>query len=172
MVSQFYQDISDRDYQGAWALGGDNIGGSSYSSWVTGYSTTASISLGEFSQFGSHQVQVDLSALQTDGSTRAYAGTYTVENGVITAADIVQTSAPQAAPAPAGLTSCGSGVFAGSSTSCPFAENVAAAYGGDGGPDVENVYSPVTGQSYAMTYVIAGAGTVIATGGNGAYVQF
>ena len=30
----------------------------------------------------------------------------------------------------------------------------------------------MTGQTYAMTYQIASAGTVIATGGNGAYVQF
>jgi hypothetical protein len=33
------------------------------------------------------------------------------------------------------------------------------------------VYSPVTGQSYAITYTVVG-GTVTATGGNDAYVQF
>ena len=31
VVQQFYQDINDGDYSGAWALGGDNIGGSDYS---------------------------------------------------------------------------------------------------------------------------------------------
>ena len=41
-----------------------------------------------------------------------------------------------------------------------------------GTPGVQYVYSPVTGQTYAVTYQIVGAGTVIATGGNGAYVQF
>jgi len=63
-------------------------------------------------------------------------------------------------------------IWAGSGTSCPFALNVAADHAGGGGPDVETVYSPVTGQSYVMTYSEVGAGTVIATGGNGAYVQF
>ncbi len=93
VVTQFYQDITDQNYQAAWALGGDNLnGGVGYSQWVAGYATTASISLGTFSQFGSDQVQVSLSALQTDGTTTTYEGTYTVQNGVIVSADIVQTS--------------------------------------------------------------------------------
>lgn len=62
------------------------------------------------------------------------------------------------------------GVYAGSATSDAFAENVVASY--PSGPGTAYVYSPVTGQSYEMTYTIQGAGTVIATGGNGAYVQF
>jgi hypothetical protein len=76
-----------------------------------------------------------------------------------------------AAAAPAGLTNCIGGaysydsVYAGQNTSCPFALNVAADYTG---PGVQDVYSPVTGQ----TYQVVGAGTVIATGGNDAYVQF
>jgi hypothetical protein len=99
-------------------------------------------------------------------------------------------AAPAPAPAPVyvapapvpltapGLTNCTGGtdeasaIWAGPDTSCPFAENVAAAYSGGGGPDVEDVYSPVTGQSYVMTYTVEGAGTVIATGGNNAFVQF
>jgi hypothetical protein len=36
VVSQFYQDINDGDYSGAWALGGDNIGGSDYA-WLGGW---------------------------------------------------------------------------------------------------------------------------------------
>ena len=36
VVQQFYQDINDGDYSGAWALGGDNIGGSDYAGWVAG----------------------------------------------------------------------------------------------------------------------------------------
>jgi hypothetical protein len=85
-----------------------------------------------------------------------------------------QPPAPPADPA-AGLKNCTGGsyaydtVWAGQNTSCPFALNVAAAYAE---PGDRYVYSPVTGQSYAMTYRIVGAGTVIATGGNGAYVQF
>ena len=90
VVQQFYQDINDQDYSGAWALGGSLIGGGSYSGWVAGYSTTVSVSLGTFSAFGSDQVQASLSAVQSDGSVRTYEGTYTVSGGVIVAANIVQ----------------------------------------------------------------------------------
>jgi hypothetical protein len=44
---------------------------------VAGYATTASISLGTFSYFGSDQVQVVITALHTNGSTNTYQGTYT-----------------------------------------------------------------------------------------------
>jgi hypothetical protein len=78
---------------------------------------------------------------------------------------------PQQAPAPAApaLRYVGNGVYANASTSDAFALAVAAAFTG---PGVQYVYSPVTGQSYAMTYQVVGAGTVIVTGGNNAYVQF
>ena len=91
VVQQFYQDINDGNYSEAWALGGDNIGGSDYAGWVAGYDTTVSVSPGTFSAFGSDQVQASLSALQSDGSTNTYQGTYTVSGGVIVAATIVQT---------------------------------------------------------------------------------
>jgi len=92
VVSQFYQDITDHDYYDAYYnLGGSNIGGSDYSGWVAGYDTTESISLGEFSAFGSDQVQVILTAPQSDGSVNVYQGTYTVSDGAIVAANIVQT---------------------------------------------------------------------------------
>jgi len=93
VVTQFYQDINDHNYQAAWALGGSNLsGGVGYSKWVAGYATTVSISLGTFSPAGLDQVAVSLSALQTDGSTTTYQGTYTVQNGVIVSANITQTS--------------------------------------------------------------------------------
>src|SRR6266568_8353301 len=88
VVDQLYQDITDHAYPAAWALGGRYIGGQSYDSWVAGYSTTASVSLYDTSEFGSGQVTAYLSAVQTDGSTR----TYYVTDGVITSADIAQTS--------------------------------------------------------------------------------
>jgi hypothetical protein len=91
VVQQFYQDINDQDYSDAWALGGDNIGGTNYSGWAAGYDTTLSVSLGTFSAFGSDQVQASLSAVQSDGITNTYEGTYTVSGGVIVAASIVQT---------------------------------------------------------------------------------
>jgi hypothetical protein len=90
VVTQYYQDITDGNYAAAWALGGRNIGGSSYAGWVAGYATTASVSLGTASDFGSDQVQAELTAQQDDGSVRNYTGTYTVRNGVIVAANITQ----------------------------------------------------------------------------------
>ena len=93
VVTQFYQDITDRNYSAAWALGGYNFSGGSYSGWVAGYSTTFSVSVGTFSAYGSNQVQTSLYAVQTDGSTKTYEGTYTVSGGVIVAANIVQTGA-------------------------------------------------------------------------------
>ena len=94
VVNQFYEDITDHRYSAAWALGGDNIAnGASYATWAAGYAdTTASIALGTVSDFGSDQVQAQLSATQLDGTVKTYEGTYTVENGVIVAANIVQTS--------------------------------------------------------------------------------
>ena len=91
VVTQFYQDITDHNYSGAWALGGSIIGGGSYSGWAAGYSTTESVSLGTFSAFGSNQVRVRLTALQSGGWVKTYEGTYTVSDGVIVAASIVQT---------------------------------------------------------------------------------
>jgi hypothetical protein len=45
---------------------------------------------GTFSYFGSGQVQTVLSALQTNGAVYTYTGTYTVQNGIIVGAHIVQ----------------------------------------------------------------------------------
>jgi hypothetical protein len=93
VVTQFYQDITDQDYSAAWALGGSNVSnGVGYDAWVAGYGTTQSVSLGTFSYWGSDTVQVAISATQTDGSVNTYSGTYTVENGIITSANIKQTS--------------------------------------------------------------------------------
>jgi hypothetical protein len=93
VVDQFYQDITDQDYSAAWNLGGDNLnGGADYNGWVAGYDTTVSITLYDTANFGSGEVTADLSALQRDGSTNTYYGTYYVTNGVITSANIAQTS--------------------------------------------------------------------------------
>ena len=91
VVDQFYQDITDHDYSAAWALGGSNLsGGTGYSTWVAGYSTTVSIDLYNTSEWGSGEVHADLSALQSDGSVKTYSGTYYVSNGVNTSANVAQ----------------------------------------------------------------------------------
>jgi len=93
VVSQYYQDITDRNYSAAWALGGSNLsGGVGYDAWVAGYGTTTSITLYSQSDWGSGKVTSYLSAVQSDGSTRTYYGTYYVSNGVIISANIAQTS--------------------------------------------------------------------------------
>ena len=92
VVMQFYQDLSNHDYADAWSLGGDNIGGSDYNGWVAGYATTASVDVTSYGTWNDGTVWADISALQTDGTTRTYSGTYTVANGVIISANITQTS--------------------------------------------------------------------------------
>jgi hypothetical protein len=93
VVAQYYQDITDHNYSAAWAMGGSNVsGGVGYNAWVAGYGTTASITMYNSSNWGSGEVTTYLSAVQSDGSTRTYYGTYYVSNGVITSASIAQTS--------------------------------------------------------------------------------
>lgn len=91
VVTQFYADLSAGDYAAAWALGGSNLSnGESYAAWAAGYGTTASIGLQSSEDWGSGVVYVVISAIQDDGTMNTYDGTYTVQNGVITAASISQ----------------------------------------------------------------------------------
>lgn len=69
-----------------------------------------------------------------------------------------------------GQTPCGGGLSVGPGTSCSFAQNVEAAYQGQGA-GTYSVYSPVTGNSYTMTCNVLGTG-VVCTGGNNASVYF
>jgi hypothetical protein len=73
--------------------------------------------------------------------------------------------------APAALTNCGGGVYAGADTSCPFALNVEADYTGAG---ADYASSPVTGLSYTMNCDggYGARGTVTCTGGDNALVEF
>ena len=93
VVQQYYQDLSDQNYQAAWQLGGDNLnGGVGYDQWVAGYSTTASISVDDYGTYSDGTVWTHISAIQTDGTVKTYDGTYTVANGVIVSASMTQTS--------------------------------------------------------------------------------
>ena len=64
---------------------------------------------------------------------------------------------------------CGGGLTAGAHTSCPFAENVRAAFEASGS-GILDVYSPTTGKTYRM-YCTSGSPHVC-TGGNGASAYF
>jgi hypothetical protein len=91
VVTQYYQDITDHAYAAAWALGGSNIAGGTYDQYVAGFATTAAVSLGTVSDFGSNQVSAVLYATQTDGTVKVFQGTYTVVGGVLVGASIAQT---------------------------------------------------------------------------------
>jgi len=60
---------------------------------VAGYATTASIDASTV-QNSDGTVSVSITATQTDGSVKTYAGAYTVANGAIAAANITQTGGP------------------------------------------------------------------------------
>jgi hypothetical protein len=90
VVQAYYQAINQKQYQRAWALGGKNTG-QSYSSFVAGYQGTASVAV-QINSVSGDVVTVQLTANQTDGTVKTYAGTYTVQDGVITVPDVHQTS--------------------------------------------------------------------------------
>jgi hypothetical protein len=90
VVREFYADLNSGDYQAAWALGGNNIAGTDYATWVSGYATTDSVS-GQATDAGGGVVDVTFTAYQSDGSATTYSGTYTVSGGVIVSADVTQT---------------------------------------------------------------------------------
>lgn len=91
VVTQYYQDLSNGNYADAWTLGGVNIAGTDYNTWVAGYATTTSVTLNTESQWNSTTVSASITATQSDGGSTSYQGTYTVEGGVITSASITQT---------------------------------------------------------------------------------
>ena len=180
VVQQYYSYINAKDFSSAWNMGGSTLsGGSGYQAWVNGYSTTSWVTLGTWDYYpGYNAVGVTITATQTDGSVRTYSGSYTVYNGSITSASIVQTSGGSAAApaAPAGLRYVGDGVYANSDTSDAFALAVKKAYVDGGywyqsGTSQFYVYSSGTSQSYLMTSSSVG-NPVVVTGGNGALVQF
>ena len=94
VVTQYYQDVTDKNYAAAWAIGGSNLAaenGQTYASWVAGYAdTTASISITSYGTWSNGTVWCYISAIQNSGAVNTYYGTYTVANGVIVSASIQQ----------------------------------------------------------------------------------
>jgi hypothetical protein len=89
-VSAYITAINRHHYARAWSLGGQYTGGS-YSSFVSGFSTTARDTLTIMSVSGD-VVTARLTAEQTDGTINTYQGTYTVGRGVIVGFDVLQVS--------------------------------------------------------------------------------
>jgi hypothetical protein len=100
IVEQYFAAINAHDYQRAWALGGANLS-DSYATFVQGFSTTANDNLTSISSQG-NTVYVAFVATQTSGEQSSYQGSYTVNDGVIVAADVQQTTTPTGSSCQAG----------------------------------------------------------------------
>jgi hypothetical protein len=151
---------------------------------ITGLAVAGLIAVGGTSYgatvLASHQTASTRPAATAPAHTTAPAPAKTIVVTPPPAKVIINNPAPAQAPAPpaqapaaplpaALLHNVGNQVWASSATSDAFAWNVVSAW--DGNPGVKYVSSPVTGKTYAMTYQISGP-YVIASGGNGAYVQW
>ncbi|BCJ38389.1 hypothetical protein Athai_58920 [Actinocatenispora thailandica] len=88
VVYAYFDAINNTDYWSAWQLGGKNLD-SSYDHFAAGFDTTA-MDVVTVQGVSGDVVSVSLSAYQTDGSVKEYAGTYTVRGGVIVAADVTE----------------------------------------------------------------------------------
>jgi hypothetical protein len=90
-VIAYYDALNRRDFTTAWSLGGSRIaGGGGYTKYVNGFSTTAWDTLTVIDVRG-NTVYVVLSAVQTDGSTRVFSGSYTVSGGVLAGSHMTRT---------------------------------------------------------------------------------
>jgi serine/threonine protein kinase len=93
-VRDYFAAINRHRYRVAWVLVGDgvsgNSAGTSYQKFVAGYAGTARDKVTILSTSG-NKVTARLAALQANGTVKTFQGTYTVVNGIITAANVQQT---------------------------------------------------------------------------------
>jgi hypothetical protein len=92
VVSAYYGDIESGNYEQAYALiGYGATTGQSYQQFADGFACSGAQSLTENWDSGD-QVNFNLAAVDScTGATQFYAGTDTVQNGIIVAASVVQT---------------------------------------------------------------------------------
>jgi hypothetical protein len=92
VVSAYYGDIESGNYAQAYALIGNGATtGQSYQEFVAGFTCTGAQAVSENWDSGD-QVNFNLAATNScTGATQSYPGTDTVRNGVIVAANVVQT---------------------------------------------------------------------------------
>ena len=88
IVREFIGDINNRRYLAAWQLTPEK---EPFAKFREGFVGTTQDTLNIESVNG-NVVTVTLTALQTDGSVKNYAGTYTVTNGIISSANVRQTT--------------------------------------------------------------------------------
>jgi hypothetical protein len=90
VVRAYFAAINNHDCGRAWNLGGDNISaaqGKTYQQFCQGFSTT-SHDIVTVESVSGHTVTVTIVAEQSDGSSRAFRGSYVVGNGVIESASV------------------------------------------------------------------------------------
>src|SRR5882757_2285380 len=90
IVVAYFNAINAHDYQAAWDLGGKNLGGS-YAAFAAGFADTVSDTVHIVDNTNT-TVRITLDALQTDGSVKSFAGTYTVRGGEIVGASVRQAA--------------------------------------------------------------------------------
>ncbi|SFE40791.1 hypothetical protein SAMN05216251_1039 [Actinacidiphila alni] len=86
VVGDYFAAINAHDYGRAWALGGKNLD-SSYSHFVSGFSDTTADIVTVLAATPT-TVTLHLDALQSDGTTKSFEGTYTVTDGQIQRASV------------------------------------------------------------------------------------
>ncbi|WP_461030883.1 excalibur calcium-binding domain-containing protein, partial [Streptomyces sparsus] len=95
VVTAYFDAINRGDHRAAWELGGSAFA-SSYDAFVAGFDGLLQDRVEVLATDGD-QVTVVLEAVQADGSSRWFEGTYTVRGGRLVAADIRETSGPATA---------------------------------------------------------------------------
>ncbi|WP_327701244.1 hypothetical protein OG530_04440 [Streptomyces decoyicus] len=88
VVQTYYSAVNEGDYIAAWALGGkQHIAGNTFDAFVQSFNTTNRYDV-TINEVAGNKVEVELDQLLTDETHRHFTGTFTVEDGVIVAADI------------------------------------------------------------------------------------
>jgi hypothetical protein len=82
VVRAYFDAINTKDYQRAWALGGKNVG-QPFEAFAAGFAATDRDDITIVSVQG-NVVTAELTAFQTDGTSRKFRGTYTVTGDAIT----------------------------------------------------------------------------------------
>jgi hypothetical protein len=92
VVSAYYGDIESGNYAQAWSMiGSGATTGQTYQQFVNGFACTGNQQLTEIGESGD-QVTFDLAATNScTGQVQHFAGTDTVQNGTIVAANVNQT---------------------------------------------------------------------------------
>lgn len=88
-VEAYFAAINAKQYQAAWSLGGQNLG-ESFSTYESGFSNTSQDTLTIQSVQGD-VVTASLTAVNNDGTTQTFSGTYTVTGNQITNFQVQQT---------------------------------------------------------------------------------